>query len=223
MAQPIPTWYVDPDAEAQMADGHAPIWRHIIKLMPEHDLSTKTVLDFGCNQGGFLRHLYALRPFYKALGVDIAEQSVARANELKGSMPIQYQTNVGLAGWDAQFDIALSHEVVYLIEDLTSHAHDIWRVLKSGGVYYVVTGCHSDNPMWPRWRELVAQRTHTVVYDRSITDYAQEFLSAGFRVTAKKLGFDGFLPYAPEGWMPDLCDTLNYFTETKIIFRLIKP
>ena len=87
----ISTWYIDPDAEDAMADGHAPIWRHLIGLLPERDLSGKAVLDFGCNQGGLLRHLYAIRPFRKALGVDIAEQSIARANDLKGNLPVQYQ------------------------------------------------------------------------------------------------------------------------------------
>lgn len=219
----IPTWYIDPDTEASMADGHAPIWRHMIGLMPERDLTTKAVLDFGCNQGGFLRHLHALRPFHRALGVDIAEQSVARANELKGTLPIQYQTDVQLTGWDAQFDLAVSHEVIYLIEDLAGHAQSLWRALQPGGVYYAVTGCHTDNPLWPRWRELVAERTHTVVQDRSITDYAQAFQAAGFSVTARKLAFDGFVPYAPESWMPDLRDALDYYTDTKVMFRLLKP
>lgn len=72
----ISTWYVDPDAEDRMSDGHAPIWRHLIDLIVERDLSEKSVLDFGCNQGGLLRHLYAIRPFRKALGIDIAEQSI---------------------------------------------------------------------------------------------------------------------------------------------------
>lgn len=30
----ISTWYIDPDAEDAMADGHAPIWRHLIGLSP---------------------------------------------------------------------------------------------------------------------------------------------------------------------------------------------
>lgn len=84
----ITTWYVDPDAENRMSDGHAPIWRHLIDVMVERDLSEKSVLDFGCNQGGLLRHLHAIRPFRKALGVDIAEQSIARAEALKGNLPI---------------------------------------------------------------------------------------------------------------------------------------
>ncbi|MEX0632263.1 hypothetical protein M8494_10275 [Serratia ureilytica] len=67
-----------------MADGHAPIWRHLIGLVPENELSGVKVLDFGCNQGGFLRLLYQLRPFQQGLGVDIARRSVDEANRLKG-------------------------------------------------------------------------------------------------------------------------------------------
>jgi len=219
----IATWYVDPDAENAMADGHAPIWRHLIGLVPEQDLSTRTVLDFGCNQGGFLRHLHALRPFRKALGIDIAEQSIAQANALKGNLPIQYQTAARLVGWIDEFDLAFSHEVIYLIEDIAGHARDIHAALKPGGVYYAVTGCHTDNPLWPEWRKLVAKRTNTVVQDRSIADYARIFAEAGFKVAARKLGFTGFVPYLPDGWMPDFADALDYYTETKIVFRLVRP
>lgn len=219
----IATWYVDPDAENAMADGHAPIWRHLIGLVPEQDLSTRTVLDFGCNQGGFLRHLHALRPFRKALGIDIAEQSIAQANALKGKLPIQYQTGARLVGWHEEFDLAFSHEVIYLVEDIEGHARDIHAALKPGGVYYAVTGCHTDNPLWPEWRKLVAERTNTVVQDRSIADYARIFAEAGFKVAARKLGFTGFVPYLPDGWMPDFADALDYYTETKIVFRLVRP
>jgi 2-polyprenyl-3-methyl-5-hydroxy-6-metoxy-1,4-benzoquinol methylase len=219
----IPTWYIDPDAEDAMADGHAPIWRHLIGLVPEQDLSTRTILDFGCNQGGFLRHLHVLRPFRKALGLDIAEQSIARANALKGNLPIQYQTGASATGWTAEFDLAFSHEVIYLIEDIAGHARDIFAALRPGGVYYAVTGCHTDNPLWPEWRKLVAQRTNTVVQDRSIADYAAVFAGAGFKVSARKLGFTGFVPYMPDGWMPDFADALDYYSETKIVFRLVRP
>lgn len=221
--QNISTWYIDPDAEDAMSDGHTPIWRHLIDLTPERDLSGKSVLDFGCNQGGFLRLLHALRPFRKALGVDIAEQSIAKANSLKGNLPVQYQANVQLDGWLDEFDLAFSHEVIYLIEDIERHAAAIWRALKPGGVYYAVTGCHTDNPLWPKWRDLVAERTHTVVQDRSITDYAKVFEAAGFRVSARKLRYDGFVPYTESNWTPDFADALDYYTETKIVFRLVKP
>ena len=218
----ITTWYVDPDAEDRMADGHAPIWRHLIGLIVERDLSEKNVLDFGCNQGGLLRHLYAIRPFRKALGIDIAEQSIAKAETLKGNIPVQHAVGGTLEGWVDEFDLAISHEVIYLLEDIDAHAADIFKALKPGGVYYAVTGCHTDNPLWPKWRELVARRTNTVVQDRSISDYCRAFAKAGFEVFGRKLEYDGYIPFVEDGWTPDFADALNYYTETKIVFRLIK-
>ncbi|NLS00003.1 class I SAM-dependent methyltransferase [Rhizobium sp. P38BS-XIX] len=219
----ISTWYIDPDAEDKMADGHAPIWRHLIDIIVERDLSSKSVLDFGCNQGGLLRHLYAMRPFRKALGVDIAETSIAKAEALKGNLPVQHEVAGRLDGWIEEFDLAISHEVIYLVPDIAAHAADIFKALKSGGVYYAVTGCHTDNPLWPKWRELVAKRTNTVVQDRSITDYGRAFEAAGFKVSARKLEYDGFIPFVADGWTPDFADALNYYSQTKIVFRLVKP
>ncbi|HID9394359.1 TPA: class I SAM-dependent methyltransferase [Serratia marcescens] len=218
----IPTWYRDPHAEQAMAEGHAPIWRHLLTLVPEHELSGVRVLDFGCNQGGFLRLLHQIRPFREGLGVDIARQSVEHANRLKGNLPIGYQTDTRLTGWDDHFDIAFSHEVIYLIEDIAQHAADMLRALKPGGVYYVVTGCHTDNPLWPQWRARVAEQTHTVVQDRSLDDYARIFSGAGFQVSARRLGFSGFVPYEPDGWMPNIAAAIDYYWHTKTVFRLVK-
>lgn len=218
----ISTWYVDPGADDVMADRHAPIWRHFVDLVPEQDLRGKAVLDFGCNQGGFLRLLHRLRPFRTALGVDIAAQSVAKAEELRGDRPIRYAVG-GTVDADAAFDIAFSHEVIYLVEDLAGHAADIHRALKPGGVYYAVTGCHTGNPMWPSWRDLVAQKTNTVVQDRSVTDYATVFATAGFTVSARPFAFADFVPYEPSGWMPDFAAALDYYTRVKTLFRLVKP
>jgi len=41
-----------------MGAAHAPIWRRMVDVSVPHDLSASTVLDYGCNQGGFLRLLY---------------------------------------------------------------------------------------------------------------------------------------------------------------------
>ena len=45
----IEAWYIDPRAEDAMAEGHGPIWRRLIDLLPEKHLAARSVLDFGCS------------------------------------------------------------------------------------------------------------------------------------------------------------------------------
>jgi hypothetical protein len=40
-----------------MEEGRRPLWRHFIRTIPEADLSSSVVIDFGCDRGGFLRLL----------------------------------------------------------------------------------------------------------------------------------------------------------------------
>jgi trans-aconitate methyltransferase len=60
-----------------MEEEHRPLWRHFIQTIPETDLSDCQVVDFGCNRGGFLHLLHELKPFRHALGIDIAQESIA--------------------------------------------------------------------------------------------------------------------------------------------------
>ena len=103
------TWYRDTSREAAMEEGHRPLWRHFIDIVPETDLSTRDVLDFGCNRGGFLRLLHALKPFRHGLGVDIAEDSIAAAQALKGLAPLDFAVAADLSPWRGSFDIAFSY------------------------------------------------------------------------------------------------------------------
>jgi len=91
--RPVPsygTWHADPAREPAMEESHRPYWRHFINIVPETDLSTREILDFGCNRGGFLRLLNALKPYKSALGVDIAHESIAAAQRLVGTTPAEY-------------------------------------------------------------------------------------------------------------------------------------
>lgn len=70
------TRHTDRAVENAMGDAHAPVWRRVISLAPETDLSTLDVFDVGCNQDGFRRLLHDLHPFYYGEGVDIARDSI---------------------------------------------------------------------------------------------------------------------------------------------------
>lgn len=217
------TWHADPKREAAMADGHRPYWEHFIGLVPETDLAGRDVLDFGCNRGGFLQLLQARRPFRWALGVDIAGDSIAAAEAAKGDLPVEHRVATDLSPWAGRFDIAFSYEVIYLLPDIVGHAAQMLQALRPGGVYYAVTGCHTDSPLWPRWRTVIGDSTNAPVQDRSPDDYAAAFTAAGFAVSVKKFGFDGFVPANKDRrYYPKLVDAITYGAEHKLLFRMVK-
>jgi SAM-dependent methyltransferase len=218
------TWHRDKSREAAMEEGHRPLWRHFIETIQEADLSACEVLDFGCNRGGFLRLLHSLKPFRHALGVDIARESVRAARELASSLPIEFEVASDLAASPGRFDIVFSYEVIYLLPDIGAHATDIHAALRSGGVYYAVTGCHTDSPLWPCFREAIAETTHAPVQDRSPEDYAAAFATAGFKVSVRRFGYTGFVPVPGDRrYYPRLLDAVDYATEHKLLFRFVKP
>jgi SAM-dependent methyltransferase len=222
-ATPYQTWHADPAREPAMEDAHRPLWRHFIHIVPETDLSTRDILDFGCNRGGFLRLLHALKPYRRALGVDIAEQSIAAARGLAGTAPVQYEVATDLSPWEASFDLAFSYEVIYLLPEIDRHAAAIHQVLRPGGVYYAVTGCHTEAPLWPAWRTLIGGTTNAPVQDRSPDDYATAFAQAGFDVSVRRFGYDGFIPaHKDRRYYPTLMDALDYPDRHKLLFRLAK-
>ena len=219
----IATWTRSADDEQAMEDGHAPLWARLIELMIEPDLTGRQVLDYGCNQGGFLRLLHARKGFAAAVGCDIAADSIALARARQGSLPISYQVGADLAAHAGRFDAAFSHEVVYLIPDLAAHARAIRAALAPGGVYYAVTGCHTDNPEWPAWREEIARRSNVPPVDRSLDDYARSFAEAGFAVTVRRFGLDTFMPVRRRGEITrNLAARLHYYASVKVCFRLVK-
>ena len=206
-----------------MEEAHRPLWRHFINRVPETDLSSKEVLDFGCNRGGFLRLLYALKPYRRAIGVDIAEESIAAARSLVGTAPIAFFVATNLDRWVDCFDIAFSYEVIYLLPDLAAHATAMHRSLRPGGVYYAVTGCHTAFPLWPSWRGVIGGSTNAPVQDRSPDDYADAFVRAGFDVAVRRFGYDGFVPISKDSrYYPTLLDAIDYPERHKLMFRMVK-
>lgn len=221
MTETYATWHRDPAREPAMEDSHRPLWRHFIETIPETDLSTRDVLDFGCNRGGFLRLLHALKPFRHGVGVDISRDSVAAAQGLAGPAPLEFAVATDLSPWAGRFDLAFSYEVIYLLPDLAGHAAAMHTALRPGGVYYAVTGCHTATPLWPAWRDLIATTTNAPVQDRAPEDYAKTFAAAGFAVSVRRFGYQGFLPLPKDSrYYPSLADALDYPSRDKLIFRL---
>jgi SAM-dependent methyltransferase len=225
MARPstISTWNRDPAAEEAMGAAHAPIWRRMIDVGVQGDLTAAAVLDYGCNQGGFLRMLYDRAPFRSAVGIDIAKESVARAVLLKGHRPIEYRVSDSAAALGQTFDLAFSHEVLYLIPDLAAHAKDMHAAIRPGGAYVAAMGCHTDSALWPRWKKLISETSSIPIYDHSLEDVAKAFTAAGFSVGARPLDLDAFMPVTVgSAYYPKITDQLRYYSDDKVLFRFVK-
>jgi SAM-dependent methyltransferase len=219
----VKTWD-DLAGEEYMQEGHGPSWRAMINQMDEVDLSSAKVLDFGCNRGGFLRMLYDAKPYKQALGIDIATDSVAVANQLKSVRPIDYAHNDELSAQKGSFDYAFSHEVVYLLPDMDAHAREIYDALKPGGVYYLVIGEYAENPLWPKWYSVVQEFSPVPPQNYSLNDIATSFDKAGFSVAINRLDCQGFFNYTAGGdrYIKNPLELVKFMTEYMMMFKLVK-
>ncbi|MFZ5784660.1 MAG: class I SAM-dependent methyltransferase [Pseudomonadota bacterium] len=219
----IATWNRNPADEEAMGAAHAPIWRRMIDVSVTHDLQASTILDYGCNQGGFLRMLYDRHPFRAAVGIDIARESVARAELLKGQRPIEYKVADGAGALHRVFDHVYSHEVIYLLGDLAAHARDIRTALRPGGSYVAAMGCHTDSSLWPRWRKVIAETSAIPIHDHSLEDVARAFSDAGFSVSVRPLDLDAFMPVTVgSAYFPKIVDQIRYYSRDKVLFRFVR-
>lgn len=83
-------WQKGQESDDDMARDHQEAWERTIKMLDTSDIEGKTILDVGCNQGGFLRQLYDTTPFKKGVGIDLARLSLEKAETLKGQRPLTY-------------------------------------------------------------------------------------------------------------------------------------
>jgi SAM-dependent methyltransferase len=136
--------------DTTMQDEHAFIWEAMLNTI-DVDLTGQRVLDAGCNRGGVLRLVCERARIDAGFGYDPAPAAIADARRLAGERPLTFEAaDTVLPGWGG-FDVAFSHEVLYLLHDLDAHAEAIRRALASGGVYYAVIGVHAASPGVAEW------------------------------------------------------------------------
>ncbi len=210
-------WRGGPEDEA-MQDEHGFIWRAMLETI-DVDPAGKRVLDAGCNRGGFLRLLVDRCGIAEGSGYDPAAGAIEDARGLAGGRPLRFEAAETVpAGWSG-FDLAFSHEVLYLLHDLPAHAKAVHRALAPGGVYFAVTGVHSRSPLTAAWHSAnVDELRLPKLYD--IDEVVTMFREAGFDVSASRLAM-GFVPADGHGHhgRGKLLDWLDYYYDQKLMLR----
>jgi SAM-dependent methyltransferase len=214
------TFWLSPAEDQAMQEDHGFIWRAMLDTI-DVDLTARRVLDAGCNRGGFLRLLADRCGIAEGSGYDPASGAVLDAQRLAGGRPLRYRASDTVpAGWDG-FDVAFSHEVLYLLDDLAAHAAAIFRALAPGGVYYAVLGVHAGSSRMAQWHRANARELKLPqLYD--IDQVIAVFQGAGFEAAASRLAMR-FVPSVGHGHDGQLLDWLDYYYEQKLMLRFERP
>jgi SAM-dependent methyltransferase len=213
-------WRSAADDEA-MQDEHGFIWRAMLDTI-DVELAGLRVLDSGCNRGGFLRLLADEHGIAEGFGYDPAAGAIGDARRLAGGRPLHFEaSSVVPHGWSS-FDVAFSHEVLYLLPDLNAHAVAIHRALSPGGVYFAVMGVHSGSELMVEWHAANREELRLPpLYD--IDDVIATFRRAGFDASVARLAIR-FVPTPGRGHhhAGRLRDWLAYYYDQKLMLRFAR-
>jgi SAM-dependent methyltransferase len=216
------TYWQDAAADEAMQEEHGFVWRAMLDTV-DVDLAGKRVLDAGCNQGGFLRLLVDDCAIGEGFGYDPASGAIDDARRLAGARALEFSVSDTVpAGWGG-FDVAFSHEVLYLLHDLPSHARAIFAALAPGGSYYAVIGVHSGSPLMVRWHRENADALDIPALN-DIDDLISVFEAAGFEAAAARLAVR-FVPAAGHHGHDRgrLLEWLDYYYDQKLLLRFTRP
>jgi SAM-dependent methyltransferase len=213
-------WQSAADDEV-MQDEHLFIWRAMLETI-DVDLAGKRVLDAGCNRGGFLRLLADQHDIAEGMGYDPASGAIDDARDMAGQRPLRFATGSSVPEEWSGFDVAFSHEVLYVLHDLDAHARAIHRSLRPGGVYFAVMGVHTRSPLLVEWHSANSERLGLPpVYD--IDDVITTFLDNGFEASLARLAI-GFVPITDLEHHSDgsAVDWLTYYSDEKLLLRFTR-
>lgn len=207
-----------------MQDEHGFLWRAMLDTI-DISLAGLRVLDAGCNQGGFLRLLVDECGVAEGRGFDPAGEAIEDARRLAGSRPLTFESADSVpAGW-TDFDVAFSHEVLYLLHDHAAHARAMFAALSPGAPYFAVMGVHAGSRLMAEWHASAAAELQLPkLYD--LDEVVQVFDDAGFDVSVSALQLR-FVPvtggHGGHEHRRNLADWLDYYRRDKVMFRFTRP
>ncbi|MFN8176849.1 MAG: methyltransferase domain-containing protein [bacterium] len=207
---------------------HGPLWAAFLRALSDLIAPGVRVMDLGCNRGGLLAVLAGgyekmwsgVQPGL-AVGVEI---DTAPMRALLRAVPPRSDvlfTTAGPRSFPGQFDLVLSHEVVYLLPDLTEVFADLHEALVDGGYVCITTGGHVENPLYERWRSALT-RSGVRAQPYRETDYEESLRGAGFgklrreRLLLTEDEYDRWVSTRPErapnpDWFPSAAEERRYY------------
>lgn len=234
--------FTDPDSVLSMEAEHLPLWRAYLRTFSHLLVPGVRVMDFGCNRGGLLTLLCretaqgspAACPGI-GVGIDLdtpgvrtilaqaarAVRAMGATRESRDRYPLLFTTSPPVS-FPSQFDLVVSHEVVYLLPDVGETFAGIHTALDSGGHFSFTTGCHEENPLFPTWTASF-EALGITAHEHSEAYYESALRDCGFidvqrdRLRLAPEEYDAWVrsreSVAPNpAWFPDAAAEKEYYT-----------
>ena len=152
---------------------HAPLTNWGLGLIEFQD--GWTMLDVGCGGGKTLQRLLKRSKGAKVYGIDISDESVAKAREsnadvLDKQVFVQKGSAAELPYEEGKFDLVTAIETVYFWPNLPSCVKGIHRVLKPGGRFAIMVEVVDADSKWTNFVE--GMTAYTPEQLKSILDEA---------------------------------------------------
>lgn len=130
---------------------HAPLTNWGLSLVDIQD--GWTMLDIGCGGGATLRRLLKRSKGGMVYGIDISEESVAKAQkvnaaELDKQVFVIQGSAEKLPYEDRKFDLVTAVETIYFWPNLPYCLQEVHRVLKPGGRFAIMVEVAEADSMW---------------------------------------------------------------------------
>jgi ubiquinone/menaquinone biosynthesis C-methylase UbiE len=178
LAPPLHRWQDDPMAGAYTHGHHESVLRSHLWRTAENSAAYllgslepgQDLLDAGCGPGTITLDLAARVAPGRVVGIDAAEEVVARAEALRAERSVanvEFSTGdlYRLRFGEARFDVAHAHQVLQHLTDPVVALFELRRVLRPGGLLAVREADFGAFAWWPadpeldRWLELYHQVT----------------------------------------------------------------
>ena len=112
-----------------------------------------TMLDIGCGGGATLQRLLKRSKNAKVYGIDISEESVAKAKKVNAEVLdkrvfVTQGSAEKLPYEDGKFNLVTAVETVYFWPNLPNCLQEVRRVLKQGGKFAIMVEVLNSDSMW---------------------------------------------------------------------------
>ena len=162
-----------------MENGHAPAVSEILAAaFEEMDSENFLAIDAGCGNGWVVRMLSAMENCESIIGIDGADEMIARANEIDSEGTY---ICADLQSWSPAEPVDLVHsmEVLYYLDNIPAFLESVsgnW--LRGGGIFAFGIDHYKENEACHGWSEKVG--THMGMFSES--EWREMVEAGGFRV-----------------------------------------